>query len=392
MFEARGLGKAYAMPQARTDRGLSAGDDFWAVRDVSFRLGAGDTLGIVGRNGAGKSTLLGILAGTVQPSAGDVRVGGRLASLLELGTGFHPHETGRENAATLLALQARLSRREVAERMPEVVAFSGLGDRIDDPIRTYSDGMRLRLAFAAISVLDPEVLIADEVLLVGDEEFQRQCEAFFDGFLARGGTLVLCSHDLAQIARLCERTLWLEAGAVRALDETRSVLRGYRAAIGGQAEGGAEGGGTDGATHRPGELLGLPFEVTGLQLCDDAGVAADSFASGSGLHAEIEVSAPAGCPHLFVGITTASLQPVYGVASDMDEARPVDLGGGRYRFSIDFPELPLVDGSYRFRAHALDETGTRLYDTVERSFRVHGGVAGRGLVHLRAEFLPEDSA
>lgn len=387
MLEARSLSKSYRGWAGSP--GIPGGESvarFRALHDVSFRVEAGGTLGIVGSNGAGKSTLLGILAGTVQPSGGEVVVAGRTASLLELGTGFHPHETGRENAAALLALQARLSRREIAARMPEIEAFSGIADRLDDPIRTYSDGMRLRLAFATISVLEPEVLIADEVLLVGDEEFQRRCEGFFDRFLARGGTLVLCSHDLAQVARLCERTLWLAKGEVRALGHTGDVLQQYRMAIGSDSAAGAEG--RDGHEHAPGESLGLPFEVTGLRLRDDAGVEIESFSSGARLRAEIDVAAHAGCPHLFIGITTDSLQPVYGVASDMDEAVPVELAPGSYRFSIEFPELPLVDGAYRLRAHALDETGTRLYDTVERRFRIEGSSEGRGLVHLRTHFTP----
>jgi lipopolysaccharide transport system ATP-binding protein len=393
VLEVCDVGKFYGLGGGGSLWPRASDDGFWAVRDVSFSLARGETLGLIGRNGAGKSTLLGILAGTIRQSSGSVTAAGRVASLLDLGTGFHPLETGRENAATLLALHARLSRAEVRDRMPAVERFAGLGDRIDDPIRTYSDGMRLRLAFAAVSVLEPEIIITDEVLVVGDEEFQRRCEDWFDRFLAGGGTFVLCSHDLSQIGRLCQNTLWLEDGRPRELGETRDVVRHYREAMGSHAAGGTEGGGAAGVAHAAGKLAGLSFEVTALRLVDDAGQDCDRVARGSGLHAIIDLTAPAGRPNVFIGITTADLTPVYGVASDMDEAPLETLGGGTYRFRIHFPDLPLLAGSYRLRAHALDETGTRLYDTVELPFQVdETSDPARGLVRLASAFRAEEGA
>ncbi|MFP6662697.1 MAG: ATP-binding cassette domain-containing protein [Deltaproteobacteria bacterium] len=388
MLRVAEVGKSY-----RLRAGGSARDAFWAVRGISFSLARGETLGLIGCNGAGKSTLLGILAGTIRQTCGSVVADGQVASLLDLGPGFHPLETGRENAATMLALYARRSRGEVRARMPEIERFAGLGDRFDDPIRTYSDGMRLRLGFAVVSVLEPEILLTDEVLAVGDEEFQRRCEGWFDRFLGGGGTFVLCSHDLSRIGRLCQRTLWLDGGRVREFGETREVVRHYREAMGEPGAGRREGGDPAGVAHAAGTYSGRSFEVTALRLVDDAGRDCERIRHGDSLGAIIDLTAPSGRPHVFVGITTADLTPVYGVASDMDAAPLESLGGSAYRFRIRFPHLPLLEGGYRLRAHALDETGTRLYDTVELLFQVEDAPGiGRGLVRLASSFRADTGA
>ena len=399
VLEATGLTKRYPLAPSRADAGVGWSASFRgrprryfdALREVSFAVEAGDTLGLIGRNGAGKSTLVGVLAGTIRPTSGDVRLARRVASLLDLGTGFHPLETGRQNAESMLALYLRISRAAAAAQLGEVREFSGLGDRFEDPIRTYSDGMRLRLAFATVSVLRPEILITDEVLVVGDQEFQRRCEGWFDGFLGRGGTLILCSHDLGQISRLCRRTLWLDHGAIGKLGDTASVVRAYRDSFGTDENGQIPEAGVE---HSSGKASGLPFEVTRLGLCDRAGESRQEFEPGADVYVTIELAAPAGIPNVFVGITTEELVPVYGVASDMDQAAPVALGDGLSRFQLRFTELLLVPGAYRLRAHALDETGTRLYDTVQLGFTILGEAASgaQGLVGLPHRFVPQEIA
>lgn len=385
---AHGVGKCY--PLAPTPLrslilpGAASPDQagVWVLRGVSFSLAPEQSLGIIGRNGAGKSTLLRILAGVARPTEGRVEVGARVACLLDLGIGFHPLETGRENAQTTLVLHAGLGRRAARERIDEIEAFAGLGEFFDRPIRTYSDGMRLRLAFATVTVLEPAVLVTDEILAVGDETFQQRCNAWFDRFLGRGGGLVLCSHDLAQVQRLCERTAWLDGGGVREIGDSRDVVRHYREAMGTATAGGEEGGGEAGHAHAVGHAAGLPFEVVDLRLEDEQGRPLDVVPRDATVLVTADVHAPAGVPQVCLGITRADMTPVFGVASDMDDALPERVAEARYRYRLRLPRLPLTAGRYRLRAHAMDETGTRLYDTVELMFSVAGDDEDTGLVRL----------
>jgi ABC-type polysaccharide/polyol phosphate transport system ATPase subunit len=185
--------------------------DFWALQDVSFKLQRGESMGIVGRNGSGKSTLLQIIAGTLQPSHGRAHVRGRVAALLELGSGFNPEFTGRENVylnATVLGL----TRREIDDRYDDIVAFAEIGDFVDQPVKTYSSGMVVRLAFAVAAHVNPDILIIDEALSVGDARFQLKCARAIDRFLEAGVTLLFVSHDLSSVKRLCRHALLMEGG------------------------------------------------------------------------------------------------------------------------------------------------------------------------------------
>jgi lipopolysaccharide transport system ATP-binding protein len=385
---ARGIGKYYPLEPTRLATLVrraepTATRGFWVLRDVSFALAPGRSLGIIGRNGAGKSTLLRILAGVARPTEGHVDRGARVACLLDLGVGFHALETGRDNATTALILQAGLTRRQARARVAEVEEFAQIGAFFDRPIRTYSDGMRLRLAFATITVLDPEVLVTDEILAVGDQGFQERCNAWFDRFLGRGGGLVLCAHDLDQVQRLCDRTMWLDGGGAREVGDSRDVVRHYREAMGTAVAGGEEGGGEPGALHAVGQSTGLAFEVADLRLEREDGGDARRLPRDASVLVTADVHAPDAVPQVCIGITRADRTPVYGVASDMDGARPTEIGAGRYRYRLRFPRLPLTAGAYRLRAHALDETGTRLYDTVELTFAVEGNDEDAGLIRLR---------
>jgi lipopolysaccharide transport system ATP-binding protein len=344
---------------------LAAADVLWAVRDVSFEIERGHSLGVIGRNGSGKSTLLRLLAGTARPSAGAVERNARMGCLLDLGVGFHPLETGAQNAETSLVLLAGMSRQEARRALPEVAAFAAIGAFFDRPLRTYSAGMQLRLAFAVAALMSPEVLVTDEVIAVGDAAFQRKCERWFDAFLARGGSLVLCAHDLSQVTRLCERTLWLDRGAPRELGPSREVARHYRDSLDvEQAPAGSE--------HPIGESSGMPFEVVDLHLRDVRGREVRAVRPGDTVVVTADVHSPAAVAQLCIGILRDDLTPVYGLSSDMDGARPEALGAERYRYRLSFPEIALTPGPHRLRAHAMDETGTRLYDTVEIPFLVEG--------------------
>ena len=233
-IRAQGLGKTYRLydkPHHRLLQSLWRGRknyfrEFAALSDVSFELARGQTLGIIGRNGAGKSTLLQIICGTLTPSAGQVQVNGRIAALLELGTGFNPEFTGRENIVINAAILG-LSQREIAERLDDIIAFADIGPFIDQPVKTYSSGMYVRLAFAVVVHVNPDILIVDEALAVGDALFQAKCMTRMRRMLDDGLTLLFISHDIAAVKALCQRALWLDHGRVRALGATPEVTRDY---------------------------------------------------------------------------------------------------------------------------------------------------------------------
>jgi ABC-type polysaccharide/polyol phosphate transport system ATPase subunit len=198
----------------------------WSLRDVSFSVGDGEALGIVGRNGAGKSTILKILAGITSPTLGASRTRGRVAALLEVGTGFHPELTGRENVYFNGAILG-LSRRDIVRKFDQIIDFAGTARFLDTPIKRYSSGMQLRLAFAVAAHLEPDVLVVDEVLAVGDAEFQRKCVRRMAEAEEEGRTVVFVSHDLETLTRLCRRGLWLDAGEIVDSGPTGEVVRGY---------------------------------------------------------------------------------------------------------------------------------------------------------------------
>lgn len=229
------VGKSYRMYRKPSERLLHAifgGKDggvseFWALHDVSLDVRRGETFGIIGRNGSGKSTLLQIIAGTLQQTRGEVAVKGRVAALLELGSGFNPDFTGRENVylnATILGL----TRREIDERLDSILAFAGIGEFIDQPVRSYSSGMSVRLAFAVIAHVDADVLIVDEALSVGDVFFAQKCMRFLREF-RKDGTLLFVSHDAAAVTNLCDRALWLDSGIMKMQGSAKEVVETYMA-------------------------------------------------------------------------------------------------------------------------------------------------------------------
>ena len=203
---------------------------FWALDEVSFSVKRGESIGIVGPNGSGKSTLLKIIADLARPTRGTINVNGRISALLELGAGFHPQITGRENAV-LNAVLLGLSRKEAQEALPDIIAFSELGDFIDEPMRTYSSGMYIRLGFSVAVHVHADVLLVDEVLAVGDAEFQQKCFDHINKLRANGVTIVLVSHDLGAVTRFCERAILLHHGQVQVAGESQPVIHEYLSRI-----------------------------------------------------------------------------------------------------------------------------------------------------------------
>jgi len=199
---------------------------FEALRDISFQVCKGEAIGIIGRNGAGKSTILGLIAGVLRPTQGKLMVKGRISPLLELGAGFHHDLTGKENIV-LNGVIMGLSRAKVLVKMDEIIEFSELGQFIDQPIRTYSSGMLARLGFSVAAHLDPDILLIDEVLAIGDLEFQKKCGAKMVDFKKRGVTMVLVSHATREVEKICDRAAWIEDHAIRMLGAPKDVISGY---------------------------------------------------------------------------------------------------------------------------------------------------------------------
>ena len=237
----RGVSKSYrkwgrtrafgTLKSALLGRGLSAAlapsEVVAALTDVSFSVARGETFGVIGPNGSGKSTLLKLVAGLFKPTAGTVEISGKVSALIELGAGFHPEISGRENVV-INGVMLGLTRREIERKLPEIVAFSGLEDFIDEPVKTYSSGMYIRLGFAVAVHVAPEILVVDEVLAVGDEAFAHRCLDTIADFSRRGKTIFFVSHSLALVEELCDRVLYLEHGRTKALGDPRETLAGYR--------------------------------------------------------------------------------------------------------------------------------------------------------------------
>lgn len=233
VIRVRNVSKAYriyAKPHHRLLQGVMRWrtyyTDFWALQNVDVEVHAGETVGVVGRNGSGKSTLLQIICGTVTPSSGDVTVNGRIAALLELGSGFNPEFTGRENAYLNAAILG-LSRSEVAERFPDIEAFAEIGSFMDQPVKTYSSGMFVRLAFSVAIHVSPKVLIVDEALAVGDARFQAKCLNAIKRMKESGTTILFVSHDVGSVRSLCDRSIWLDRGRIRMEGEVFPVTAQY---------------------------------------------------------------------------------------------------------------------------------------------------------------------
>ena len=232
-----GIGKDYPIIRTGSGRlrtvlellsGRAIHEYYRALDDVTLTIPRGESWGIIGENGAGKSTLLKIIAGVVKASRGSLNVQGRVSALLELGTGFHPEYSGRDNIYLASALMG-WSRAETRGRIDDILAFADIGAHIEQPVKTYSSGMVVRLGFAVATALSPDLLVTDEVLAVGDESFQKKCLRWMENFRARGGTLLLCSHSMYHIQSLCQKAVWIHAGKVRMKGDAFAVTQAYLA-------------------------------------------------------------------------------------------------------------------------------------------------------------------
>ena len=376
------VGKVYP-PTVSTSNRLKA---FWQVlrhgrsqdgvpvlRDLDFEVRQGDSLAVIGANGAGKSTLLKTITGVLAPTSGEIYRAGSQAALLELGAGFDPEYTGLENLR-LNAAFLGLSRQEIENKLDDILAFADIGDSIHEPIKHYSSGMVVRLGFAIVASVQPDLLITDEILAVGDESFQKKCIRWIENYLEQGGTLLMVSHNMYQVQKLCSKALWLEHGGMRAYGDVFDVTQSYLAWHERRdAEAQLE-------INRP--PPGTVCSIEELSL-PDVSEGELNLAMGQTLTIHIRAHSPDGRPPvILVGLVRADGTPVYGVGTDYDQARFQPDHAGNLLLELRFTELQILPGGYSVRAHALDPEGLRIQDTREVSFTVTGKTRELGLVRL----------
>ena len=386
LLKVRGLSKRYPVVGRRSDRLRALADivrgrpperSVAVLEGVGFSVRRGESVGIIGVNGAGKSTLLKLVTGVLTPTSGSVTLNGSIAALLELGAGFHPEYTGRENVRMAAALHG-LSGARLAARLPGIEAFADIGHYLDEPVKHYSSGMVVRLGFAVVAALRPDLLITDEVLAVGDESFQKKCIAWLDDYLAGGGTLLLVSHSMYHIQKLCRRALWLHEGKLRAHGEVFEVTQRYL------------------AWHERRQLAeadaraaaGLEYSIFGVRLDGEERRHLEGLEPGATIEVEVLLRSRDGRPPtLAIGVVRADGTPIYGTVSELAKATPEVLDEGRFRFRFALGPLPLLPGSYRLRLHPMDPEGLRLFETVERGFSIRGQSRELGLVRLPLRWL-----
>ena len=332
-----------------------------ALRDVSLTVEPGGAVGLVGRNGSGKTTLLRLISGIIKPSNGKAEAGGRVASLLELGAGFHQDFTGRENVYLNASIHG-LSRARVREVMDEIISFAELEKFIDLPVRTYSSGMFMRLGFSVAAHIQSDVLLLDEVFAVGDEQFQRKCFGKIAEFKQRGGTIVFVSHDAQAVERLCDRAVLLRQGEVAFDGPTTEAIAEYRRLLAADAN--------------PDELVaGLrewgsgEARIVSAELLDDDGEPRTQFASGEPATVRLRVAADAGIAPPRVSLELRDDGGLVLGAAAQDTADLGWNGGGERDLTYRLERLPLADGSFHLRFALADAVSGRLLHTLDDAVR-----------------------
>ena len=345
------------------------------LHDISLEVRAGQSFGIIGENGAGKSTLLKVLTGVIKPSKGRVEVNARVAALLELGAGFQPQFSGIENIRMKASLLG-MSTKQLDRRMEDILAFADIGEYVYEPVKHYSSGMVVRLGFAVVAASEPELLITDEVLAVGDESFQKKCIHWIESFLEKGNTLLMVSHSMYLVQKLCTRALWVHQGKARETGDVFPVTQAYLAY---HEEKNAQEKLQRDSTAGDSGL----YRVKEFILSSHSGNKNPVMRQGEDLEAEIVLSSPDGRPPVaLIGVMRADGTPVYGVGSDYDGITPERIDDRLFRYRICFRSLQLLPGSYSIRGYAMDPEGLRLCDTSEHRFIISGESREMGFVHL----------
>lgn len=349
------------------------------LKPLNLQVRRGESMAIVGENGAGKSTLLKLITGVLTPTTGTVEIRGTIGALLELGAGFHPEYTGRDNLR-MAAVLAGLSHRDLQRRQAQIIDFADIGRYIDEPIKHYSSGMIVRLGFAIVAALKPDLLITDEVLAVGDESFQKKCIAWIEDYLSGGGTLLLVSHGMYHVQKLCSNAIWLQRGEVVAAGDVFDVSQAYLA-YHEKKQRTAE---LSEATITDAECRLESWRINGEVDCRHILMADDRV---------LRISVDIGVrddrpPVLLAGVAHANGLPIYGVSSDMDGAQPTKQKPGLYRHHMEFDLSSLLPGEYLLKLHPMDPEGLRLFGTEEIALMIRGRSRELGTVRLPHRWPP----
>lgn len=318
-------------------------DTFWALKDVSLDVNEGEVLGLIGRNGSGKTTLLKILSRITRPTSGYADIHGRVGSLLEVGTGFHPELSGRENTFLSGAILG-MGREEISRKFDEIVAFAELEKFIDTPVKHYSSGMYVRLAFAVAAHLEPEILLVDEVLAVGDIKFQKKCLGKMGDVARAGRTIILVSHQLNQIRRLCTRTAWVDSGALSQIGPTAEVVSAYESAMAASdREGSGAASKANSKAHFSSWRIADPVSSP-ANVLESVGPVSFAF--------RLEVSTSLRHVHHGIALFDQDRRLMWAISSDDLSFEP-----GAYDLLYSFPYLPLCPRSYTWQLSIWDDTG-----------------------------------
>ena len=361
-------------------------EEFWALKDVSFEVPTGTTFGVIGHNGSGKSTLLKTLTGILVPDQGSVKTVGRVSALLELGAGFHPELSGRENVFLNGAILG-LKRKEIEKRFDDIVEFAGLEQFIDSPVKNYSSGMFVRLGFAVAANLEPDVLLIDEVLSVGDENFARKSAEKIDQFRRDGRTIVFVSHGLDSVEQLCETVAWLDHGEIQMIGPAAEVISAYR-------------GDSHDAVTTPEEFGSRwgsgEIQISSVEMFDGAGQPVEHPRTLDPMTIRVNVTAHAPIQD---SVLVAKIDQLGGhtVWQSSTRRNGVSVGLIKDAATIDlkFPALPLLEGTYELTLALTNQTEVQPYDWWERRIRfdVRQYVSGdHGVVHIPTTWTVEGAS
>lgn len=362
-------------------------NEFWAVKDVSFNVPKGSVYGLVGHNGSGKSTMLKLISGIYRPTEGTIVSHGRLAALIELGAGFHPDMTGRENIALNGSILG-LTRKEIAAATDQIIDFSGLREFINDPVKHYSSGMYVRLGFSVAVHMNPEILLVDEVLAVGDEEFQRKCFDHLSGLRKAGKTIVVVSHGLGQLEGLCDEITWLDHGRVEKTGPTTDVIAAYLQRVNSEESAQSR---QIAATRSTEHLEDGQLRITGAKILGPNGEDINHAETGTTMKIQIALHAnmPTPGPNVRIAFQHETGPLVTMISNHRHDT---DLGtlDGDHTVTATLDNTPFLPGRYRLHIDVFDDTGTRTLDTwnevLEFPVRSVRGEIGQGFVELPNTF------
>jgi lipopolysaccharide transport system ATP-binding protein len=389
--EIHGLAKRYLLFGRRRDRALAllgrtgGLHTVTALEGIDLEVNPGEAVGVIGENGSGKSTLLRLMAGISTPDAGTIRVVQPVAPILELGLGFHPEFTGRENALLYGSLLG-IPEEAMAERLDDVLAFAELGEFVDRPLRTYSSGMSARLAFAVATNVDPAVLVVDEALAVGDGGFQKKCIDRMVQFKDEGRTVLFCSHSMYLVTSFCQRAVWLHHGRIQSQGPAQAVVEEYESYLMQREKRrlAADGG------HEEAPVSGRHGRLTGVRVLDLDGASTEEVTPGNGFQValELESADPATAFHVGVAVDAQDGRCIYAATTQRDHI-PVLSGATRYAVALRIPRFPVATGAFLVSAFLFDETGLHTFDqvVVPGAFRVPSDQWTPSLLELEHEWL-----